>query len=204
MPRPKSEDKLVPVMVRLPSAEVERIDAERADRSRSDYVRSVLTTSSGGAGVQPPAGPTGEAPTSPPSAPPDPITTTVVTITEPITVTPVRPPSDRQLAARVFAAMRDIDPTDAALVGTADEATFGPQWMERFLDAWKAVYAPPAPAEKPQRRQGTISRPAGRPKVVDLMEALEDSLAAAKKPTAKRHALDCSCLGCKPVKAATK
>lgn len=42
MPRPKSNDKLVPVMVRLASVEVDKIDARRGDRSRSDYVRSVL------------------------------------------------------------------------------------------------------------------------------------------------------------------
>lgn len=42
MGRPKSNEKLVPVMVRLASAEVEKIDARRGGRSRSDYVRSML------------------------------------------------------------------------------------------------------------------------------------------------------------------
>jgi hypothetical protein len=55
--------------------------------------------------------------------------------------------------------MREVDPTDAGTVTTPEEATFLRQWAQRTLDAWKAVYAPPAPAEKPQRRQGTITRP---------------------------------------------
>jgi hypothetical protein len=73
-----------------------------------------------------------------------------------------RPPSTRQLAARVIAHMQEVDPTDAGPVLTPEEATFLRQWAQRTLDAWKAVYAPPAPAEKPQRRQGTITRPADR------------------------------------------
>ena len=103
--------------------------------------------SSGGAELQRPAPPTDEAAPKRPSsrsAPPDP---------------PERPPSNRVLASRVVAAMRDIDPVDAGRVLPADEATFVRQWAQRTLDAWKAVYAPPAPAEKPERRQG-YSRPA--------------------------------------------
>lgn len=42
VPRPKSDDKLVPVMVRMASGELAVIDRRRGERSRSDYVRSVL------------------------------------------------------------------------------------------------------------------------------------------------------------------
>jgi hypothetical protein len=148
--------------------------------------------SSGGADVQRPAAPTGEAPTSSPSAPPDPTVQTpgfAVPLDEwvdpeeiierdfggtmlrgprkyidecKLIPLPERPPSDRQLAARVYAHMREVDPTDAGPVTTPEEATFLRQWAQRTLDAWKAVYAPPAPTEKPQRRQGTITRPADR------------------------------------------
>lgn len=129
-----------------------------------------------------------------------------------------RPVGGRQLAALVYAAMREVDPTDAGPVTTPEEATFLRQWAQRTLDAWKAVYAPPAPAEKPQRRQGTAA--------YDMMAEQHDAAAPKPQrrqgtitrpnghafasppngmvPKGKRHALDCSCLGCKPAKAAAK
>ncbi len=58
--------------------------------------------------------------------------------------------------------MREIDPTDAGPVTTPEEATFLRQWAQRTLDAWKAKNVPTNGAAKPQRRQGTISRPADR------------------------------------------
>lgn len=175
----------------------------------SDVAPAPADPPSGGAGIQPPPRPTGD-PTSPLSAPPD---------------LPERPPSDRQLAARVVSAMQDVDPSDAGPVLTPEEATFLRQWAQRTLDAWKAVYAPPAPAEKPQRRQGTITRPQA---AVLAGRAIEQLNGTAGRPSAritqpdhtrlnyvtklnaseggrsKSHALDCSCLGCKAPKAVAK
>jgi hypothetical protein len=91
-----------------------------------------------------------------PSAPPDPSEKFAV----PEYVE--RPPSNRAMASRVVTAMQNVDPTDAGPVLTPEEATFLRQWAQRTLDAWKAKHVPPAPAEKPQRRQGTITRPADR------------------------------------------
>lgn len=170
--------------------------------------------SSGGADVQPPAGPTGEAPTSSPSAPPGP---------------PERPPSRRQQASAIVAAFQDAE--DGVGRGwTPEEATylFARFRVERM--AWATynkatiewVDDPPASVEKPQRRQGTITRPQGavvagraieqRSEKIDghedclrpgIMPARFNST-PAPKTAAKRHALDCSCLGCKPAKAVAK
>lgn len=66
--------------------------------------------------------------------------------------------------------------------------------------------APPVPAEKPQRRQGTVTRPSGEPK----RQGWADRSRITTIPTipasklAKRHADDCRCLSCAPPKAAAK
>lgn len=137
--------------------------------------------------------PTEVPPTSRP-APPDPSSAGGKALGE-VSPTPaaVRLPTDRALAARVFAAMRDIDPTDAALVGTADEATFGTQWMERFLDAWKAKNVPTNGAMPPRRKGNVIATPLARtPSELHL------------QGRGKRHADDCRCLSCVPPKAVAK
>lgn len=100
--------------------------------------------------------PTDEAPTSPSPAPLDPSD---------------RPPSRRQQASAIVAAFQDAE--DGVGRGwTHEEATYLFARFRAERDAW-ATYnkasiewadAPPAPAEKPQRRQGTITRPADRAK----------------------------------------
>lgn len=165
--------------------------------------------SSGGAGIQPPPRPTGD-PTSPLSAPPDPIeygthvddTTDVHVDVDAIGL--------RWLKSKTTREVRAIgDPWGPAIRAEVR------RWAEAFG-------APPAPAEKPQRRQGTITRPQGavvagraieqRSEKIDghedclrpgIMPARFNST-PAPKTAAKRHALDCSCLGCKPEKAVAK
>lgn len=200
MGRPKSDEKLVPVMVRLAATEVERIDAERGDRSRSDYVRSALNTSGGARTTAPPVAPTGEAPTSSSPAPLDPSE---------------RPPSRRQQASAIVAAFQDAE--DGVGRGwTHEEATYLFARFRAERDAW-ATYnkasiqwadAPPAPAEKPQRRQGTITRPADRePKRQAWADRPRTPVTMPLMPApkiGKRHADDCSCLSCKAPKAVAK
>lgn len=122
-----------------------------------------------------------------------------------LTLPTERPPTDRALTSRVFAAMREVDPTDAGPVTTPEEATFLRQWAQRTLDAWKAIYAPPAPAEKPQRRQGTITVPAERLNGTVGRPSTRVTIPSIPAPKlAKRHADDCSCLSCVPPKVAAK
>lgn len=118
---------------------------------------------------------------------------------------PERHPSDRQLTAAVYASMREVDPTDAGPLTTPEEATFLRQWAQRTLDAWKAIYAPPASAEKPQRRQGTITVPAERLNGTAGRPSTRVTIPTIPAPKlAKRHADDCSCLSCVSPKAAAK
>lgn len=113
-------------------------------------------------------------------------------VSAPPTVVP-RPPTDRALTARVFAAMREVDPTDAGPVTTPEEATFLRQWAQRALDAWKAKNVPVA-APRPA---GRVIKPAKRPPSVA-------SVLSVGQGRGKRHADDCSCLSCALPKAATK
>lgn len=111
--------------------------------------------SSGGAGIQPGVGPTDEDYPSPLSAPPDPPRNP----TGPV-------PSLRQEASATFTALHDA-PEGIGAKWTVEEATYWENRSKREMDAWRKAHgigfsrpgAPPAPAEKPQRRQGTITRP---------------------------------------------
>ena len=199
--------------------------ASEKDPARKSAATSGVATeptpsdpSSGGAGIQPtPTGPTDEHDSSLP-APPDPFDPEEI-IERDFGGTVLRGPR------KYIDECRLIPLGDGTLAEQVDVDAIGLRWLKSKTtrevraigDPWgpairsevrrwaEAFGSPPAPAEKPQRRQGTITRPAvGRPKVVDLMEALEDSLAAAKKPAGKRHADDCSCLSCKAPKAAAK
>lgn len=135
--------------------------------------------------------PTEVPPTSRP-APPDPSSAGGKALGE-VSPTPVRPPTDRALTARVFAAMRDIDPTDAGPVTTPEEATFLRQWAQRTLDAWKAKNVPTNGAMPPRRKGNVIATPLARtPSELHL------------QGRGKRHADDCSCLSCKAPKAVAK
>jgi hypothetical protein len=182
MGRPKSNEKLVPVMVRLPAAEVERIDAERADRSRSDYVRSVLTTSSGGADVQPPAGPTGEAPTSSPSAPPDPSEKFAV---------PGYVPEHVDVDAIGLRWLKSKTTREVRAIGDP----WGPAIRAEIM-RWTAAFG-----FSSSSRPGPVQ--AGSTGPVPVPPPRYDLKPPPRNGT-KRHAIDCSCLGCKPAKAVAK
>lgn len=111
-------------------------------------------------------------------------------------------PSDRQLTARVFAAMREVDPTDAGPVTTPEEATFLRQWAQRTLDAWKAKngvapYTGDGGGTSTRRAAEAKRRQGKRPPPVS-------SVLSVGLGRGKRHADDCSCLSCVPPKAAAK
>lgn len=93
-----------------------------------------------------------------------------------------RPPSDRQLAHRVVAAMRDVDPEDAGQRLTPDEATFIGQWTGRALHTWRtqAVASPPAP---PTRQSGYVIRPEDREAAATLAAAQTAAAAPVPRPS---------------------
>jgi hypothetical protein len=122
---------------------------------------------SGGADVQPPAGPTGEAPTSP--APPDPLDPEEI-IERDFGGTMLRGPR-KIIDECKFIPLPDVPDSvglrwlqsknDRQVRALADPLGGA---IRAEVKRWATAFgyvpaAPPAPAEKPQRRQGTISRP---------------------------------------------
>ncbi len=141
----------------------------------SETVREPVLTppsgpSSGGADVQPPAGPTGEVPTSSPSAPPD----------SPVDVDAI---GLRWLKSKTTREVRAIgDP-------------WGPAIRAEIM-RWTAAFG-----FSSSSRPGPVQ--AGSTGPVPIPPPRYD-LKPPPRNGAKRHALDCSCLGCKPVKAVVK
>ncbi len=133
-------------------------------------VAAALPASSGGAGVQPPAGPTGEAPTSPPPAPPGPH----ACLFSACITTNLCQADERSDCPLVSAVKVEPDPVDVDAIGlrwlksktTREVRAIGDPWgpairseVRRWAEAFGTA---PAPADKPKRQQGTISRPADR------------------------------------------
>ncbi len=100
--------------------------------------------SSEGAGLQPPAGPTGGTPPPQRSAPSGPNPTGPV-------------PSLRQEASTAYRALHEATEGIGAK-WTIEEATYWQNRTEREMDAWRRANR----IDQPKRRQGTISRPADR------------------------------------------
>lgn len=184
---------------------------------------------SGGAGIQPSPRPTGE-PTSPLSAPPGPIGIPWSPITPETVALFEDRLRDQRLAGNihpnVFASMvehlladrRRQDPdasVDVDAIGlrwlqsknTREVRAIGDPWgpaIRSEVRRWAEAFgAPPVPAEKPQRRQGTITRPADRikgPRPYDPVTLTIPVPSVGRKG----HADDCSCLSCKAPKAVAK
>lgn len=114
-------------------------------------------------------------------------------------------PTLRQEASSTFSALMDATEGIGAK-WTPEEATAWENRSKREMDAWRAAHglAPPAPDEKPQRRQETITRPGSLSSAVGYDGSARIVPTAARIGGGKRHADDCSCLSCVPPKAAAK
>lgn len=93
-----------------------------------------------------------------------------------------RIPSDRELAAKVIAAMHDIDPDDAGPLLTATDATMVKGWTSRTVRAWQrslGIENEPVEARSP----GRVLRPQDR-------KAKAEAASPAPDPANCRHPKD--------------